>query len=265
MPFYTLIQYFPTGPTNHSTQRYLMITPDQSSADILFRGFQDSIHQKNTFYNDYGVHTAVRPDPEIWVLYGTRGVNYFEFAIGGIYDNPNFPVANFGNYLGVKPLLQSFAKRDTLVSSYPLPLQQRVDSVNYGSFYIRNKHFSDLYWHVGESENETRVVMPSKEKRSKFRLKISGNDNKTLVMVNYDEIELSYFDQYDGNNEKPLYLSGNTRKWLTTNPSGGTVTVPAKFKMGAIYKGGFSIAPGQSPYIRYDGDEHPGGDIWELY
>ncbi|KAL4778663.1 hypothetical protein BJX76DRAFT_362515 [Aspergillus varians] len=259
MPFYTLIQYFPSSMSGHNTTRYILITPDQADADILFRGYQESPN-----LGTFSLAGVSRSQPDIWVVRGsnTGGAN-FENSMGWVYDTKTFPTALSNENLSMKPLLQYFVSRTTAVSSCPLPPQPLVNAVNYGTFYIRNKQFPDQYWYV-QSASGKKALTVSKDKCSKFRIRIPGKEDKSLVLVNYEEVVITYFDEDVDRTERPLYfnaISGHS-SWLGPD----TTAAAAKFKLGALRKGGFSnIHPPTSPsYVRYDGDENAGGDIWEL-
>jgi hypothetical protein len=105
----------------------------------------------STQLSTFAPASASRAQPDIWVVKGTNtgtGTANIENSLGWVYDRNNFPTALSNQNLPMKPFPQYFVGRTSHVANYRLPLQPLVNTVNYGTFYVRNKQLPDQYWYI---------------------------------------------------------------------------------------------------------------------
>ena len=272
MPFYSLALNYNSSWKGENAGphrfRFLIITPDRGTADLLFRVIQDN-PRGLTERVSFDEIRRLSPQMWSWSAAGHDDHTGIQQTIVDINRGMARPKDNKSKEhletLRGKVTFQYVG--DWTENFFVIPHLDVPDHISGHNFCIRSKRSPGQFWHYPHpNARETKNVTLSTTERAIFRISAEGARDKETLMVDTDKVRLDLV----------VVESGSTQHCPVGVDQNGLLIAPPRnevrrsFPLGALFRGAFVVGFFENdrgklfPRMVNNDELFRGGDLWEL-
>lgn len=248
--------------------RFLVITPDRNTSDLLFRVIQDN-PRGLTERVSYDEIRRLSPQMWSWSATGHDDHTGIQQTIVDINRGMARPKDNRSKEhlekLRGKVTFQYVG--DWTENFFIIPHLDMPDHISGHHFCIRSKRVPSQFWHYPHANaHQTKNVTLSTTERAIFKISAEGARDKETLIVDTDKVQLDLVVVENGSTQYvPVGVDPNGL--LIAPPRG---EVKRSFTLGTLFRGAFVVGFFESdrsklfPRMVNNNDVFEGGERWEL-